>query len=498
MGKSISKPKNLTSSNFAKQISSMASHINSSSQDRNIRDDEPLTKSQQIISTETSEQEDIEISLHFARNYFTPSDSYQEWPCTVLLKAPEVIETKRSGVDIICVIDVSGSMSGNKIELVKSTLVFMLTQMTSADRVSIVSFSSFSSKLLPLTVMNDLGKIKAQEAIERLRASGGTEIVDGLDYGINIAINRNFENNSTAIILLSDGCDNNSATAFERTEACIKKYNSSNISYTIHSFGYGSDHDAKVLSAIAEAKNGGFYYVEKFELISAAFANCLGELLSAVASDIHINLQTLPSPIEYSLTKVYSSTGDIQFTMPNVMAGDSKEAVFILSFPPSKFDIGEGIDITPISASVEYTLIKTGLRKIQNKELVIHIKPDSDEVELDENVLTNFYRVKAADILKEAGILADKRQLNEAKELVLNGAYELKNCVVNNTELVQVLIKDLEKASERFVDYSEYERGGRAEVKNMAMNHKSKRGENNVMYQNCVQKKMHSKLKKIF
>ncbi|OMJ82995.1 hypothetical protein SteCoe_16209 [Stentor coeruleus] len=466
-------------------------------QDRNVRDDEPITK-HHTISSETSDQEDIEISLHFARNYLTPTDISQEWPCTVLLKAPETNETKRSGVDIICVIDVSGSMNGDKIELVQKTLEFMITQMASDDRVSIVSFNNFSEKLLPLTVMNDSGKIKAQEAIERLYTSGGTNIISGLDYGINIAVNRNIENNSTAIILLSDGCDRCRETALERTNACIENYNSSNVSYTIHSFGYGSDHDAKVLSAIAEAKNGGFYYVEKFESIASAFANCLGELLSTIASEIQINLQTLPAPIEYLLTKVYSSNGDIQFSMPNVMAGDSKEAVFILEFPPSQFDIGEGIDIIPIRATVKYTLIKTGLRKTENRELVIRLRPDFEEVKFDESVLNNFYRVKTAEILKEAGIIADKGKLDKARKLVLNQANELKNCICNSTELVKMLEKDLKKASKRFENYSEYERGGRADINSMAMNHRSKRGENNVIYQNCAQKKMQVKSKNFF
>jgi Mg-chelatase subunit ChlD len=40
----------------------------------------------------------------------------------------------RSACDIVCVIDRSGSMGGEKIELVKKTLIFMLDQLKDDDQ----------------------------------------------------------------------------------------------------------------------------------------------------------------------------------------------------------------------------------------------------------------------------------------------------------------------------------------------------------------------------
>lgn len=46
----------------------------------------------------------------------------------------------RTSVDLICVIDVSGSMMGEKIELVRSTMKYLLEALTPADRLSIITF----------------------------------------------------------------------------------------------------------------------------------------------------------------------------------------------------------------------------------------------------------------------------------------------------------------------------------------------------------------------
>lgn len=468
-----------------------------SSSDQNLeKDDEPLV-THSIKSTTTS-SEDLEISLKFCRNYLAPSTNYQEWPCTLTFQAPENAENQRSGVDIICIIDVSGSMRGDKMALVQKTLQFMLTQVTELDRVSIVAFNNTARKLFPLIVMNERGKTVAENAINLLGASGGTNIVGGLDLGLRIAANRKVENNSTAIILLSDGCDNEKLTAYERSRASIESFQHLNFSYTIHSFGYGADHDATTLSVIAELKNGGFYYVEKFETIAEAFANCLGELLSAIANEVSVSLTTLPSEIKFALTKVYSSNGDIQFTMPNIMYGDTKEAVFLLGFSPSDIIIQEAFEITPIRANVFYTLVKSGEKKVLEADLKISVKNSEENVEIDESVLVNFYRVKTAEVLKEASVFGDAGKMDEAKELLRKAADELRNCVVANSELLQILIKDLEEAKDRFVNVQAYEHGGRAHMQNKAMGHREKRGERVEVYQNVCQKRMQLSSKSYF
>ena len=47
--------------------------------------------------------------------------------------------------------------------------------------------------------------------------------------------------------------------------------------------GYGEEHDSEMLTGVAKAGNGLFYYVDNEESIPESFCDCLGGLLSVAA-----------------------------------------------------------------------------------------------------------------------------------------------------------------------------------------------------------------------
>lgn len=53
--------------------------------------------------------------------------------------------------------------------------------------------------------------------------------------------------------------------------------------FTIHSFGFGADHDGPMMNKICSLKDGNFYYVEKLDQIDEFFVDALGALFSVVA-----------------------------------------------------------------------------------------------------------------------------------------------------------------------------------------------------------------------
>ena len=53
----------------------------------------------------------------------------------------------RPGVDLICVVDHSGSMMGDKIELVKRTLYALLKFVNDNDRLCIIQFDDSAERL---------------------------------------------------------------------------------------------------------------------------------------------------------------------------------------------------------------------------------------------------------------------------------------------------------------------------------------------------------------
>lgn len=67
----------------------------------------------------------------------------------VTLKAPSIdpltnteASSSRVPIDLVCVVDQSGSMSGEKMILLKETLVYITQQLNQYDRLSIISFDT--------------------------------------------------------------------------------------------------------------------------------------------------------------------------------------------------------------------------------------------------------------------------------------------------------------------------------------------------------------------
>lgn len=62
--------------------------------------------------------------------------------------------SKRTNVDMICVLDVSGSMSGKKLRLLKQTITYMLEILEDNDRFSLITFSDSAHQYINLRQVN--------------------------------------------------------------------------------------------------------------------------------------------------------------------------------------------------------------------------------------------------------------------------------------------------------------------------------------------------------
>nr|CAB3492228.1 unnamed protein product [Digitaria exilis] len=173
----------------------------------------------------------------------------------------------REGLDLVAVVDVSGSMGGHKIESVKRALQFVIMKLTPVDRLSIVTFASSAKRLNPLLSMTPAAQDKLKGHVGKLTAGGGTDIKAGLELGLAVVAGRVYKESRTAnIFLMSDG----------KVE--------------------GGDDPTKtdpgeVLSAIAMKSIGGTYSsVPDGTNLSVPFAQLLGGLLTVVAQDVRLTL----------------------------------------------------------------------------------------------------------------------------------------------------------------------------------------------------------------
>ena len=54
--------------------------------------------------------------------------------------------------------------------------------------------------------------------------------------------------------------------------------------FSIHSFGFGTDHDEELMTNICRMKDGTFYFIKELSTLDEAFCNALGGIISLVAN----------------------------------------------------------------------------------------------------------------------------------------------------------------------------------------------------------------------
>ncbi|KAJ3248441.1 hypothetical protein HDU78_000603 [Chytriomyces hyalinus] len=197
-----------------------------------------------------------------------------EWPAN----APE------ASLDLVMVIDVSGSMSGAKLDSVKSTLLYVIETLTSNDRLCIVEFDGSARRLSPFLRCNERSAPQLREVAHRLRSKGGTNICSGVEAALNAFTSRTEKNGSSAIMLLSDGQDS------YRSDYSDVSARAKQAQIPIYTFGFGNSHDDSVLTRLA-GTTGTFTFVSEPSVFQEAFSGCVGGVKSTLYRNLEIHMQ---------------------------------------------------------------------------------------------------------------------------------------------------------------------------------------------------------------
>lgn len=209
-----------------------------------------------------------------------------------------MIENK---INMILVLDVSGSMRGSNLSNLKSVSKDLINSMSFkvGSTISIVEFESSASTLLERST-------SASSAISRinsLSASGGTDFVDAMYETNDILRNNNFIKDETFVIFVSDGID--SGYSGEYAYQVQSQVN------TVYAIGIGSDTNRSKLQMIASP---GCYFNSNSGLDS------LKEIFTKIQDEIREEVTIKSESGLIALPNLYVSS-DYPFIL-NIGSGD--------------------------------------------------------------------------------------------------------------------------------------------------------------------------------
>ena len=212
-------------------------------------------------------------------------------PLAVSLSSEDKNE-KIKDVDIICVVDVSGSMSGDRLDLVKESLNYLVNLMNEQDNFALIQFSDDADLLTPPTKMTSENKTKILDLIRNLEIIGGTNIYSGLQEGLRFIDNDYSSGKRIAsMILLSDGEDNYGGVE-TRFKNLLQNSKKDDYIFTLHTVGYGENHDAKLMHDLSVIKDGGYFYIKRLSMVQDVFLEIYGSLSTVYEVNITLMIQS--------------------------------------------------------------------------------------------------------------------------------------------------------------------------------------------------------------
>ncbi|MBN1303782.1 MAG: VWA domain-containing protein [Anaerolineales bacterium] len=192
-----------------------------------------------------------------------------------------------SPLNVCLVIDRSTSMQGAKMNIVKSTAVEIVNALRPEDIFSIVSFSDRAEVIVPASYQLDRQRVPG--LIQALQPSGATEMLQGMNAGVN-EVRRHLEpGRVNHIVILTDG-----HTYGDEAEclALAKEVSSEGIG--ISGTGIGDDWNDVFLDELASQTGGSSAYVSNPQDIQHLLIEKFKSLKQVFAEDVVLNYDTPP------------------------------------------------------------------------------------------------------------------------------------------------------------------------------------------------------------
>lgn len=267
---------------------------------------------------------------------------------------PRHVKANQTAVNIGLVVDRSTSMQGTRLDMVKDATIELLRAITPSDRFSITTFSDRAEVLLPAS--NRLDRRLIENQILMIRASGGTEMYQGLEMGVAEVERAGSRSMIKHVFLITDGRTyGDEAACLRLAEQCGGR------GVQITGLGIGTEWNDVFLDKLSGLTGGVSFFIEHTGALRGLLKGKLESLRATFADQVVLNVQ--PSA-GVKLVSAYRVSPE-----PFLMAGES--ALRLGSIP-----LQDGLSIL-LEFQVGPILARSSRFQIAAAELAFSLPADS-------------------------------------------------------------------------------------------------------------------------
>ncbi|MFK5922852.1 MAG: VWA domain-containing protein [Verrucomicrobiota bacterium] len=191
-------------------------------------------------------------------------------------------------MNLAVVLDRSGSMGGAKLEQAKQAALMLVEQLDEDDVFSLVVYDTEVDVLVPAGRIGNKRK-NLRRMIERIQTGGSTALYAGVKTGGQQLMEFISRKRINRVLLLSDGLANVGPKSNREITSLGQRLARQDVSVT--TIGLGDSYNEDLMTALAEASDANYYYVDDVEMLADVFRQELGELQKIVARDLIIEIK---------------------------------------------------------------------------------------------------------------------------------------------------------------------------------------------------------------
>jgi Ca-activated chloride channel homolog len=274
---------------------------------------------------------------------------------------------RRDPVNLVAVVDKSGSMDGEPLELVRRSLVEVAQQLHDGDQMTIVLYGDRAHVHLDTTKADRGGVARIVHSIGNIRSDGSTSMEAGLRLGYSIAdATAPAFKGRTRLLLFTDERPNTDATDAASFMGMATTASRAGIGLT--TIGVGVQFGAELATKISSVRGGNLYFIRDTADVQALFENQLDYMVSELAHDLTISITPRPG---LKIGGVYGVPGQllgwqndvtVRVTIPTVFLDNHGGGIFFTLMPdtaatflPERYDNAAMADVSvmyqPLEAS---------------------------------------------------------------------------------------------------------------------------------------------------
>jgi len=263
----------------------------------------------------------------------------------IRVAAGRLPDNARQPLNLVLVLDTSGSMIGAPIEATRAAALRLIDRLSPGDRFAVVAFDSTARVIVPSTSVGASSRGRARKKIAELEARGTTDLTAGLQLGLQQLATGRRHGTIDRIVLSGDGVPNDAAAVpglVEQTRQARA---------TITALGLGVDYDEDLLGRLAIDTGGGFHFIAEASAVGPVFDDELVRMQQVVGRNVRVTVRTGPGVVADDVPGV-DNGGPVRIAwMGDLAAGEVRDLIIPVSITGRR--AGAAIEVADVEVAYD-------------------------------------------------------------------------------------------------------------------------------------------------